>query len=88
MPYINKVDRLKYDEGLLKLLEPLVKKDFPEGDLNYIITVLMREAWQCSRGYKTINKLKGALGCAWEEFDRRIVGPYEQEKIKENGDVY
>ena len=38
--------------------------------------------------YATINDIIGALEGAKMEFYRRVVAPYEDEKIKENGDVY
>jgi hypothetical protein len=38
--------------------------------------------------YRRINEVMGALECAKQEFYRRVAVPYEDKKIKENGDVY
>jgi len=38
--------------------------------------------------YQTINDIIGALEGAKMEFYRRVVVPYEDKKIKDNGDVY
>ena len=38
--------------------------------------------------YKTCNDITGALINCEHEFYRRVVAPYEDKKIIENGDVY
>ena len=38
--------------------------------------------------YQEFNDVMGVLACAQAEVYRRLVAPYEDEKIKENGDVY
>lgn len=38
--------------------------------------------------YQTCNDVMGAISGAGYEFYRRIVAPYEEGKIAENGDVY
>jgi broad-specificity NMP kinase len=59
------------------------------GELNYIITELCL-LWieQHGKTYTAINDVIGVLECAKLEFYRRLAAPYEDEKIKENGDVY
>jgi hypothetical protein len=59
------------------------------GELNYLITNLLLDYYR-NRGarYQQINDVLGALEGAKHEFYRRIVGKYEDQKIKENGDVY
>jgi len=59
------------------------------GELNFIITKLC-VAYLNKNGlnYSTINDIIGACEGAKLEFYRRIAAPYENEKIKENGDVY
>jgi len=77
---------------------PYIKTDrrgfanqFPQdaGELNYAITTLLINYW-ASKGhrYQTINDITGACSGALHEFERRVVGKYEDQKIKENGDVY
>jgi hypothetical protein len=80
MPYI-KDNRREY----------LWQEKLPEtgGDLNYIITRLCKEFLDnLGENYERINQVIGALECAKQEFYRRIVSPYEDKKIKENGDVF
>lgn len=81
---------------------PYIKKDFQEdfayghrrmfdtpGELNYAITSVVK-AYMLDHGlsYRVINDIIGALEGAKLEFYRRIAAPYEDTKIKENGDVY
>lgn len=79
MPYIKRYDR----EGL----EPLSSPKTP-GELNYVITLLIRDYWIRTGNYQGINDIIGALECAKMEFNRRVAVPYENDKILENGDVY
>lgn len=59
------------------------------GELNYAFTDLILDYLsQHQLSYQTYNDVLGALEGAKLEFYRRIVAPYEDEKIKENGDVY
>lgn len=59
------------------------------GDLNYFFTSFAK-GYTDRNGlsYQTINDVVGALEGAKLEFYRRIAVPYEEGKIKENGDVY
>lgn len=59
------------------------------GELNFIITALCDDYLE-KRGlsYDTINSIIGAIECAKMELYRRIAAPYEDIKIKENGDAY
>jgi hypothetical protein len=59
------------------------------GELNFIITrILNRYREQHGDSYTTYNDIIGALEGAKLEFYRRVVVPYENTKIEENGDVY
>lgn len=61
------------------------------GELNYQITMLLLSYWRIEgvpQNYQTINDIIGAVESAKAEFQRRVVAPYEDRKIKENGDVY
>jgi hypothetical protein len=82
MPYIHQDDRLLLDlNGLTTSTTP--------GELNYIITRLCIEYMDTKgKNYQTINDIVGALEGAKMEFYRRVAAPYEDLKIKENGDVY
>lgn len=76
MPYIEKARRED-----IKLETP--------GDLNYAFTMLAK-TYLKDKGlsYQTCNDIVGALESAKMEFYRRIVIPYENSKIEQNGDVY
>jgi hypothetical protein len=79
MPYISKEAREE-----VKAFGPRTA-----GELNYAITLLIKD-YQTHKGlsYQTINDIVGALEGAKLEYTRRIVGPYENSKLSENGDVY
>lgn len=81
MPYI-KQDRRKYIDN---------NDDSPRnpGELNYKITMLINEYLEINgTKYQSFNDIIGALEGAKLELYRRLVGKYEDSKIKENGDVY
>lgn len=94
MPYIKEEDRLE----LLGALDPFyigeghideIPCPSNAGELNYVITVIITEYLK-RKGlrYQQINDVVGALEGAKAEFYRRVVVPYEDKKIEENGDVY
>lgn len=78
MPYIEQAARASAEK-------------FPEtvGELNYAITHLIND-YLLAVGirYETLNAVDGVLGLAQAEFRRRVVFPYEDEKMEQNGDVY
>jgi len=80
MPYIKQKDRDRIiNEGIIE----------GAGDLNFIITSILNEYInQHELSYSIINELVGVLECAKLELYRRVASPYEDIKIKENGDVY
>lgn len=59
------------------------------GELNFILTLVCRYYFETTTAnYQAINDIIGALEGCKLEFYRRLVAPYENKKIKENGDVY
>lgn len=59
------------------------------GELNFQFTQLVYDYVNYHGiSYQIINDVIGALEGAKAEFQRRVVGPYEDTKIKENGDLY
>lgn len=83
MPYIKQNIRANFDDHL-KLLITL-----SPGDLNYIITkIIDNYLGNSGVSYTSINACIGVLECAKQELYRRIAAPYEDIKIKENGDVF
>lgn len=85
MPYIKQTRR---EELLSKMGSLLSIKDLNQGDLNYIISKLSH-TYLHNKGcnYATCNDIIGVLECAKLEFYRKIVSPYEDKKILENGDI-
>ena len=83
---------------------PYIKKEFREGldvrnqghgsaaaagELNFQFTTLALQYFkENGENYQAINDIVGALEGAKLEFYRRVAAPYEEGKIKENGDVY
>ena len=88
MPYIlsKERDRLK---PATDAAAAVIDKNTTAGDLNYMIS-LMAKAYIDAKGlrYEHLNAVVGALDSAKAEFQRRVVAPYEDKKIVENGDVY
>ena len=81
MPYINQSDRPIY--------EPILGSADTSGQLNFqLTTVILVYLRSHGLNYDTCNDIVGALDNCKDEFKRRIQHPYEDEKIKENGDVY
>jgi len=77
MPYIKKEDR-----------DNLTSPN-NVGELNYMMSILAIDYLK-NKGlsYSTINDIIGVFECAKNEFYRRVAVPYEEEKIKTNGDIY
>lgn len=84
MPYIKQEDRTKFKDAAKQLG---ITADCA-GDLNYIITEMVH-AYIAKKGlrYSNVNEVVGMLDCCKMEFYRKVGVPYEDEKIKENGDV-
>lgn len=88
MPYVKP----DYRQELAKIFEGIDFYRFlPEepGGLNYLLSILIN-AYVEKHGvnYAALNEVVGALEAAKLEFYRRIVVPYEDAKIEENGDMY
>lgn len=83
MPYIKQEDREKFTRMLLET--PSI---VGSGELNYLFTKIYQiYIMQKGLNYQTLNDIKGVFGCCSDEFTRRVVNPYEDKKIAENGDV-
>jgi len=86
MPYIKEEDRTRfmYTEDALKNHPPRTA-----GELQYVIALAIHEfLMENQLNYQYCNDVMGALTGANMEFYRRFVAPYEDTKIRENGDVY
>ncbi|VVB80334.1 Uncharacterised protein [uncultured archaeon] len=87
MPYIKKEDRKKWEKIIAEVTEILknVPKESVDGDLNYFFTSIILNNYE--KKYFNYNRAIGMLECCKQELYRKVIGPYEEEKIKENGDV-
>ena len=84
MPYIHESSREAIDPHIAPLAEQL----HSPGDLNYAITRVLMQ-WLLDKGidYGNINSVAGVLQKVQAEFDERVTRPYEDLKLKQNGDV-
>lgn len=85
MPYIKQVDRDALINGNIGPMNP--------GQLNFVITTIVDKYVKDIAGpfplrYVDLNEAIGALECAKLELYRRVAVPYEDKKLKENGEVY
>jgi hypothetical protein len=76
MPYIKPEDRHRRDPSTGDV-----------GHLTFLFYRLAMDALPESPRYADLHAVLGAMEAAKLEFYRRIVSPYEDEKIAENGDV-
>jgi hypothetical protein len=88
MPYIQQGLREELDPAIAPLLEKLAQlpKEKQDGALNYTITKLLKGVYP-AQDYFTLNRSMGTLSSVQAEWYRRVVAPYEDRKITENGDV-
>lgn len=87
MPYILKKIRKLLGPYIEKTIN-VVSENTPSGNLNYIITMILKKALGDNPNYQRFNEVIGVLECCKLEIYRRKVAKYEDQKIKENGDVY
>ncbi len=79
MPYIKGKRQIDIEHG---------QQPENTGELNYKITRSVLDYLPVHPRYEDFNTVIGVLECAKQEFYRRMVAVYEDEKIKENGDVF
>lgn len=82
MPYIEQKQRKDLNDG-----EPPITA----GRLNYVISRLCDDfimADGMGLSYDTLNEVIGVLACVQQELYRRVVAPYEDMKMQDNGDVF
>lgn len=81
MPYIEKGVRSAIDSGRM---QPRTV-----GELTYVMTrVALRYVEDHGTSFTVFAAVLAALDATAREFYRRMVAPYEDIKIEENGDVY
>jgi len=88
MPYITSEERESLDHSIETLAAYILAEGGYEGRLNYSISKLLTLiVSDKGKRYQTLNALMGVLESAKQEFYRKSVAPYEDEKIEENGDL-
>jgi hypothetical protein len=79
MPYIPPSEKKRVDQDNLITTA---------GQFNYALNQLVNiYIEQNEFNYQTANDIVGAIECAKMEIYRRLVAPYEDKKILQNGDV-
>ena len=79
MPYIPPSEKKRVDQDSLITTA---------GQFNYALNQLVNiYIEQNDFNYQTANDIIGAIECAKMEIYRRLVAPYEDKKILQNGDV-
>lgn len=87
MPYVNKNSRAFLDYIINDLIGAFNQHGISrDGSLNYVISSVINNLYDTN--YTDLNAAIGVLECAKMELYRRVVAPYEDTKIIENGDVY
>jgi hypothetical protein len=81
MPYISAQRRLIFNANPREPIQDA-------GELNYLVTELIKRYVGDHPNYQRYNDVLGALEGAKLELYRRKVAPYEDVKIGLNGDVY
>ena len=87
MPYIKPEARPELDEAMDALID-LVKAlpvEEQDGALNYTVTRMLKSIYP--HRYFHFNRAIGVLECVKQEFYRVDVGPYEDVKSAESGEV-
>jgi len=85
LPYITIKERLKYESAIRRIISSLPHDQRVDGHINYIFTRILKEVY--TPGYFNYNRAIGVLECCKLELYRHVVGPYEEAKLKERGDV-
>ena len=82
MPYVKPELRPNLDEVVEAMENACVAAN---GDLNYILYAYCKR--YVTPSYNNYKNFCGELRQCATEIERRILAPYEDKKIKENGDV-
>jgi len=84
MPYILKDHRVVFDEPIANIAKEIKSV----GELNYCITTLIHNYTKNHiMRYGMLNDCLGVLDAVAREYYRKVVAPYEDKKIEENGDI-
>ena len=75
------------DDEIDIICKKLDQNEYQVGEINYIFSRIVNSFFKRHKSYTTICEIDGILSGVAKEFYRRKAVPYEDEKIKENGDL-
>ncbi len=85
MPYVKQEDRDMLRHITIEFPDNVLNP----GRLNYLISKLALQYIDFKgESYQTYAEIEGVLSHVSKELYRRLVAPYEDKKIAENGDIY
>lgn len=84
MPYINDDE---FKEAVFSAFLALGPIKTP-GRLAYLVQQIMLDYYHEKPGFTQWAAMRGAIEDQVDEFRRRVIAPYEDQKAKENGDVF
>ena len=87
MPYVTQRVRNCFEPALSHLRIWIDGGITQPGDLNYVITALVKSYLGPTPGYTRYNAAIGVLECAKLEVYRKWLAPYEDVKATENGEI-
>ena len=88
MPYIKQEERKQYQKIISKLATMIPKDhNLRAGHFNYIVSLLLEKTYGKNIRYADHNEVIGVLNCIMLEFYRRKTAPYEDIKMKSEGDL-
>jgi len=91
MPYIKSGHRKELDKSINDIVQSIKEQiqfdneDDLDGILNYCFFRICKSLYP--EKYHWYNRMMGMMECCKLELYRRLVAPYEDKKIIENGDV-
>lgn len=83
MPYIKQKDRIYFEKEITEMVESITEP----GELCYCIYTILKKLTDKDYRFKNMSSLIGEVEAAKLEYYRRVVSPYEDIKITENGDI-
>jgi len=87
MPYIPQIHRNDIHEDLMESGVDFIPEN--AGEINYLVSALINNYLKRNGlNYANVNEMMGAIECCKLELYRIIAAPYEDDKAKENGEVY
>ncbi len=87
MPYVKQAIRQTFEPELSRIRLLLDGGSMQPGDLNYVITAIVKTYLGQTPNYTRYNAVIGVLECAKLEVYRKWIAPFEDVKAMENGEI-